>query len=147
MKAKLKLEGLEKVLSRIQTVASRVKDTAPLMARLATLGFKDVIDHFSKEQGPEGKWAPLKPSTIARRRKKGGGAKILQDTGRLRGSIMPQVTSPTRAEIVSTNVVYAPYHQFGVPGRNLPARPFLWLSRQSIDAMQRVAANYLFRGK
>ena len=46
------------------------------------------IDKNFKAEGLEGKWKPLSPNTIAARRKKGKGAKILQDTGHLKSSFV-----------------------------------------------------------
>ena len=46
------------------------------------------VDQNFKKEGIEIKWRPLSPNTIAARRKNGRGAKILQDTGRLKMSFI-----------------------------------------------------------
>lgn len=86
------------------------------------------------------KWAPLKPATIRRRRKKGvGGVEILRDTGRLLNSISPSAPGVTPVDgileitpgmiRVGSNVVYASFHNEGgsIPGRP-PQRQFIWES-------------------
>ena len=46
------------------------------------------VDQNFRKEGIEIKWRPLSPNTIAARRKNGRGAKILQDTGRLKMSFI-----------------------------------------------------------
>lgn len=142
---KIALRGQAALLKVLNELSLKAKDTSALMARLATLGFRDIMDHFAKESGPDGKWSPLKINRrrIGRYRKlRGARHKILQDKGRLRGSIQPVVESPHRAVIATTGVIYAATHQFGNKKRNIPARPFMWLSRQSKDTMFDVARKY-----
>jgi len=62
-----------------------------------------------------------------------GGFKILQDTGKFRGSVTKQVSYNPPAVAVGSNFVGAAVHQFGNPNHkawgkwksNLPARPWL----------------------
>ena len=76
-------------------------------------------------------WKPLAPTTIAGRKKgkrkttKRHSAKILLDTGRLRGSITTKKTMIPPTVWIGTNIVYARTHQFGDPSRHIPARPYL----------------------
>lgn len=46
------------------------------------------VDHNFQNEGTEVKWKPLSLRTLAGRRKSGRGAKILQDTGRLKMSFV-----------------------------------------------------------
>ena len=76
--------------------------------------------HFQDETGPTGHWAALRPLTIKGRRKgKGsGGPKILQDTGRLKMSVVGRGTGHVyRLEKMylefGSNLVYSSIHQFG----------------------------------
>jgi phage gpG-like protein len=99
------------------------------------------INKNFKDEGTEKPWQRLAASTIARRRAgnitsaqgrtPGGrvgisgislsGAKILQDTGRLKQSFVSRATN--QSVIVGTALNYATTHQFG-RGR-IPARPML----------------------
>lgn len=107
-----------------------------VFARCKLIMFKDVMDHFKKEEGPDGSWQKLSPLTILRRR--GRNAKILQDTGRLRQSIAG-IHGGTGAE-VGTNIIYGNTHQHGDPKRNIPARTFCFLSE---DAQQRCLNQFI----
>lgn len=140
------IQGQQTILAILKNMERRATDSRGLMARLATLGFTDVMEHFRKEQGPEGRWKPLAPSTIERRRKGKKarlGTKILQDTGRLRGSILPEVTGPRMAKI-GTSLSYAAIHQFGQ--RGIPSRPFMWLSTNAKTRMQDFAFQWVRKG-
>lgn len=70
-------------------------------------------------------------------------SKILVDTGLLRASVISQVAGAgavrkiTKTHIdFGTRIAYANDHQFGVPERNLPARPFLGLSAETRRAIE-----------
>lgn len=103
------------------------------MANLVRLRFNDSADPWGTP------WAPLKPTTIARRRK--GSSVPLRDTGNL----MASVQYKAGADSVSINVGRADrpaaVHQFGNPnnrffGRALapiPARPFLPIRGGRVD--------------
>lgn len=100
-----------------------------LQSAYATLGYKDIIQHFEDESSPWGKWKPLKY-------RKG---KPLQDTGNLRKSITP---SNWRAISSSGIVVFAnaPYGQTHDEGTaKIPQRKFMWIS----DKVQTKMAEYL----
>lgn len=82
--------------------------------RAVGLVFLRWIDQNFKSQGTEKKWAPLKPSTIAGRRKgKGSGtAQTLQDTGRLKQSFSI-LKDDGSSVTVGTNLFYAKFHHVG----------------------------------
>lgn len=121
--------GVQRTLGAL---GDRARNLRPAFAAIgediiatALLGFKDSKDPYGAL------WRPLKPATIAKRRKgKGAGsAKPLLDTGRLRNSITKRLRGNSGVEI-GTNVVYAAIHQFGgQAGRgrkvNIPQRSFL----------------------
>ncbi len=100
------------------------------------------------------------------------GVQILVDTGRLRASILGGLNHVERIGadefVIGTNVEYAPVHEKGArirvtdrqrkflgmeygiwvkPGfvLNVPARPFLRLSREGLDTMERVILQELAR--
>jgi phage virion morphogenesis protein len=79
----------------------------------------NVLFGFRDEKSPDGiKWKALSPQTIARRRN--NSSKILNDTGRLKGSFT-HVATNSHVEI-TTDAEYAPFHQFGTS--KMVARPF-----------------------
>jgi len=93
----------------------------------------ETLKSFALQAEPQHRrpWKPLAPATVAGRRKgkrktsKRHHAKILLDTGRLRGSITIKKTMLPPTVWIGTNIIYARTHQFGARDRNIPARPFL----------------------
>jgi len=102
---------------------------------LNAIGLRQIrfIDQNFRAEGIEKKWAPLKPSTIARRRrgKKPGRDKILQDTGRLKSSFVHEVQLVRNAVRVGTTVKYAEYHEHGTS--RIPMRKMLPSEKVSKD--------------
>lgn len=102
-----------------------------------------VTDNFSQGGSPEGAWPPRKHI--------GDGHPLLMDTlalfaaatGHGKGSIV-KITANRASFGVSSSpggVPYAAAHQFGAPGRNLPARPFLVMSDARLDQMEDAVAD------
>jgi len=72
--------------------------------------------------------------------------KILQDTGRLKGSIKPY--SNAYGAEVKTSVEYAAAHNYGYSPRNLPARPFMRdLSENSKSRIAKLLQIHLFNAR
>lgn len=134
----------------------KMKDVQGILTALfMTIGFKDIIAHFKDEEGPDGQWPRRAASTQERyqnilsgRWNPPAGAtraqfnpsnNLLQMTGRLRGSILPTSVKTRRIAngiVVFSNVKYSAAHDYGDPGRGIPARPFMWLSDDAIGDMQ-----------
>lgn len=92
----------------------------------------------SEKTAPDGaKWAPLKPSTVARK----GSANILVHTSRLLGSITHIATTTTA--IAGTNVFYGVFHQGGTS--KMVARPFVGLSSENQSELERVVHAFIAR--
>lgn len=117
---------------RAARAAGRLLEPRDILRGVGEEQLKWVVKNFEAE-GLEGRWKPLSPTTLARRRKgRGSGptAKILQDTRRLLMSFNKGATgnvdrlSRNTVE-VGSSLVYARAHDQGVPARNLPARPIL----------------------
>lgn len=127
MEVKFEGEGFDKLNKAIRDLIRKIKNPIKVFAEAKLIIFQDVMRHFQKQEGPDGKWKPLKLATLKRRRQAGRGAKILQDTGRLKNSISGIASS--RGAEVGTNMVYARTHQKG--RGNIPQRQFLWLSKEA----------------
>ena len=139
----------------------RDKDWASILkAAYATVGHKNIDKHFRDEKGPEGSWAPRKDSTQHRYAKIFAGEwkvpagssrsefspsnKLLQKTGRLKGSILPtNTTKVSRTAIRAfSNVDYSGIHNtggrvkvFGKYTAVLPKREFMWLDDKAREDM------------
>lgn len=122
---------------RLEALAARLSDLKGLLERITPLAARAIERNFDAEGRPH-PWPPLAPATL---RRKPPGLKILELTGRLRRSIRTRVEG--RALVLSTHVPYAAAHQFGLPQRRLPPRPFLVLTRADQEEVARVLAESL----
>lgn len=109
----------EKVRALIKQAGEKAKDLRVPLKRAGILMLGSIDKNFREEGRPK-RWAPLSPMTIAMRRKKGKGAKILQDTGMGKGSIVYEVVSNQKVQI-GTRLDYMRKHQEGAT-INIPAR-------------------------
>ena len=145
-------------------MGSRLKDLTAILKRLyGTMGYKDILDHFKKEEGPEGKWKPRSQFTQERYEAIRRGAaeppegiarsafnpsnRLLQMTGAMRSSILGHNsrTLDSRTILVWANDPKSGKHDRGVDTGfpKIPARPFMWLSNSMKQKIARGAAEYL----
>ena len=124
------MRKLEKDLKRL------VPEAQKKFFKLAAVAiYKDVIGHFEKERGPDGKWKRFKwPDGKIRntRPTKRGGNKMLQDTGRLKGSIVPFVESGAAG--ARTNLEYAGFHNDGTS--KIPKREFAYVDDATMTKLE-----------
>lgn len=128
-----------------------------LQVAFNSVGFGDILQHFRDEKGENNTWPDRKESTIKRYTKIFNGEwktptgtrrsqfnpsnKLLQQTGKLRGSILPanvKKMSPTSIMIFS-NVDYSGVHDTG--GKHIPKRDFMWLSSTGKSKLMEVIMN------
>lgn len=110
----------------------KAKDLRVPLKRASILMLRSIDKNFRAEGRPR-KWAKLAPMTIAMRRKKGKGAKILQDTGGLKGSFDYKVVSKQQAKI-GTMYKFAKIHQKGKTVR-IPARDIYPVKAKALHFM------------
>lgn len=143
----LEMLGIESVKKDIKALKER-PEAIEVWSTVAMILKAETLRLFQNECGPDGRaWKPLSAKTILARRKgkrKNLGTKILQDSGRLRGSISERYGAGW-AEI-GTTVKYAPVHQYGSKKRNIPARPFIGLSQVMADRIQATMLKWLEQG-
>jgi phage gpG-like protein len=118
--------------------------------------YRDYIEHFRKQEGPEGAWAPWSKMYAEHMQKKGmGGRNILQISGRLRQTAIPSagdvVNRGTADGILFYNNAqtksgfpYAYAHDAGGP--KLPARKFMWLSPKAMASIIAQTVKWLAEG-
>jgi phage virion morphogenesis protein len=87
-----------------------VRDTTPIMARLAGM-LEGYIDENFEQEGRPTKWKPLSKEYEAQKTTLYGKASILQTTEDLASSVQPSYGRDYAQ--VSTNLVYAAIHHFG----------------------------------
>lgn len=146
---RIEFEGLSEVSDRLRQLRDRTGDLKPALKNIGEYMRMRTEENFQNEQTPDGQgWTPLKPKTLQqKRRKKSSINKILQDTGDLRSSLAYQVDDSS--VIIGTNIKVSngyslgAIHQFGAPKRNIPARPFLGLSRDDVDEVINIIGDHL----
>lgn len=142
------------------SIGVKIKNGANLLkVAFNTAGFKDVIDHFDKEEGPSGRWKPRAESTqtryslIASGRiappkgfKRGSFSpsnKLLQLTGNLRKSFLPGNIRKLDSQTIVffNNALYSSGHDEGT--KTIPQREFMWLSDRAQDRMAEIVLSLL----
>ena len=126
------VKGDEKVKALLKKAGNKAKNLRIPLKRCGILMIRSIDKNFRAEGRPK-RWALLSPMTIAMRRKKGKGAKILQDTGHGKGSIVYKVVSNQKVQI-GTPLGYMKIHQEGgsikIPARDIypvKARVLHWV--------------------
>ena len=139
-----------KITKRGQELAKRIerlKDPAPALEEIGKILQANTLARimFTKK-GPDNKaWPAWATSTLMARIKKGNAAQgLLYDTGNLARSIKYQVQGKQVVVGSDGSAPYATYLQEGTP--NMPARPFIGISRQDQAEIHREMLNFL-RGK
>ena len=134
---------LDSALDRLQHLSDRLQDAAALLAPAVPVVAAAIQRNFEEEGRPE-RWPPLSPGYALWKAARYPGRKILERTGALRSSIRVGIEPTAPAALVaSTDVPYAAAHQFGVPPRNLPPRPFLVLTDEDREEVAQAIADAL----
>jgi phage gpG-like protein len=109
---------LRRLMEDFEDAAERLPELMPAVAEVLVSA---VSQEFETEG--RGRWQKLADSTLESRRRRGRGAKILQDSGIFAGSIMPYVEHDLAEAF--TNVPYAIFHTSDEPRTVIPYRnPF-----------------------
>lgn len=123
-------------------------DLTPLMEAIGTVLENNTRQRFADKQSPTGvTWASLAPKTVKhktnKRVTKDGvtATGVLVESGDLFRSII-SVASNGRLE-VGTDREYGVFHQIGIVGENLPARPFLGIGDDDKNEINNVVNDYL----
>ncbi len=133
-----------KLVAALRRLIASGRDLTPAMRRAAGIMHDAVEENFEQEGRP--KWKSLAASTLRQRAKEGSTGKILQRRGNLARSITRHADADSA--MVGTNLVYAAIHQLGgQAGRGrkvkIPARPYLELTRDDEDAIEKSFAKFL----
>jgi phage virion morphogenesis protein len=106
--ARIELKGDKEVQRVLQQAARDGEDLTPAWRDVGEYLQREVRERFETQRDPEGEpWAPISDATAKRK----GNDRILQDTGRLEGSITYEVAPLSLTQ--GTNLEYAAIHQFG----------------------------------
>ena len=124
-----------------------------LRTAFSVFGIKDIVQHFSDEQGDDGKWKPRSQYTnmiydmISSGKKSAppgisssafrSSNKILQLTRALRQSFIPaNIQQKGKSTLLFfSNIEYSGKHDRGEEG--MPKRSFMWLSENAMEYMSK----------
>lgn len=145
---------MRKLLKQISDRVGNIVDPSNAISSIfGTIVFQDIMDHFNRQSGPNGRWKPwseIYARDMSRRGK--GGNRILQDTGRLRQGVTPGNVRRSSRGLIWYNPVrtrhgfpYAVAHDEG--GRKLPQREFMWLSGRALQKITQASLDYIEKGK
>jgi phage gpG-like protein len=147
---KMAQQWMRRLLAAVGKTQSGASDYANL---LSTVVFRDIVDHFQQEEGPDGPWAAWAFAYFMHLRRIGkGGNKILQDSGRLRMAFTPASWRSVTGGILWYNPAktksgfpYAKAHDDG--GSVLPQRQFMWLSDSARENLAEMTLQFILENE
>jgi phage gpG-like protein len=107
---------------------------------IANILRNDVLSHIATQDGDGKQWEDLKPKTWEWKRKHGY-TNMLVNTGNLRRRNIPKAGKDYA--LVYNDLDYAVRQNNG--DKNLPARPWMWLSDIGLKKITKLMANYIVR--
>lgn len=128
-------------------IAKRAAQPQKAMEKVSEMMLFDVHRHFTVSEGLEGQqWAGLKQSTWEWKTKHGYYS-MLRNTGNLwKNNIQSWGNDFAKISNIARNKkgdYYGYYHQYGT--KNMPARPFMWLSTPALNRISLYMANFLIK--
>jgi hypothetical protein len=152
---------VRKWLSEVSSKLKKSKDAhKDYVILLSAIVYKDIIDHFDKEMGPDGKWkkwSRLYSEMMTKRGKSGN--KILQDTVNLRQRVGPIERGGNFRKAkdgilwfnnakTKKDFPYAFAHDNDTESRKtLPRRSFMWLSDKALESISKQTLEFLMSEK
>lgn len=127
MNIDVRVTGLREARANLQAMRERAKDLSPAWEELLTWWAITNVEQFSS-RGRRWRtpWAPLKPRTLAQKRRQGFLSDPLVRTSQMRADLTRRPLGAehiTRDTVVAgTDQPYAKYHQSTAPRRRLPRR-------------------------
>ena len=144
------IRALRQYVQRMKVPEPGLKRVGEYVKGLSQQAFKDQSDPTTGQR-----WAPLRPVTLElRKNKDNASTKILRDDGHLLKSIHKIITGKTTVA-VGSDKVYGSMHQYGgttssrsmIPGKKIPARPFLGFDRAGGKEISRIMKDYILEGR
>lgn len=130
--------SLDDVNKRLSGLKDKLHDLSQPLNEIGQYLLASTDIGFEREMNPYGiPWKPNAPFILQMKRRKGLILKVLQATGRLRGSISYRVNNEEL--MIGTNVDYAYKHQLGI---DVPKREFLGISEQNLADITEILDSY-----
>lgn len=139
----------EEYLAHLEKMATQQEnmDWSPVLREyVEPLIANDILDHFAAQEGPYETWAAHAPTTIDRYGTHSllilSGVLAAAATGEGTGHI--SIITPNSIEygVDAGVILYAWAQQEGIDERNLPARPYVWLSELALEQINARVADY-----
>ncbi len=153
------------VLRGFDAMRAAGKDLRPVFRTVREALRQDVQDHFERNEGPEGRWAPYARSTLDRalqrrkfKRKRGasrghftkrGESWARNQLGRLKWPSAHKFIMDAQSLVYVARTGWAGVHQFGGTagkGSVIPARPFMWASEKLVNEFRHALIGHLLGG-
>lgn len=136
----IEVTGLDELRAKLEALEAAL-DVEDILDESEALLLNRIRARFLAEEGPDAPWPESKAAKIrkaggytVRKGKKYTGTGTLFESGTLFHSIHAYSLGPGERAI-GTDVRYAPFHQFGLPGF-IPPRPFLGFSDEDIGLVE-----------
>jgi phage gpG-like protein len=126
----VEVRGLRQARETLQAMHTRAHDLTPAWQELITWWAGTNIEQFtSRGRRWRTPWEPLRPTTLAQKRRQGFLSEPLVRSTKMRDELTRRplgVEHVTHDRLdVGTDVAYAKFHQRGAPRAHLPRRPLV----------------------
>jgi len=139
-KINVDITGQDQLTAALEHMSKRVANLRPALQDIGEYLLLAHDERFAAQESPEGDpWEPLNEKY--KQRKKRNKEKILTLDDLLGGTLRYQASAASL--VFGTDRVYGATHQFGRDEANIPARPFLGLSRADETEVLRLLENHL----
>lgn len=129
------VRAADNLVARLQNLNAPLAETGAYLENRAK-------DRFQFQKDPSGKpWAPLRPATVAEKKRLGKSSNILTRDALLSASIAFAVSG--NEVRVKPSEDYGIFHQLGVKKRNLPARVFMGFESSDPDRIGQIFRDHL----
>ncbi len=144
--AVVKTKNFDRTRKALDRIRKRLDRPGGFLGYAGAKGHKEIMRHFADEEGEKGRsWKALSPATEAGRRagpRPSMGNKILQDTGRLRGSIVWMKAGKAAVKYLAL-VKYAVFHDKGIG--KLPKRAFMFFPTKLLQGLAGKFAKHVLK--
>ncbi len=156
-KAQFKDKKVQRLLKKINKNLDAIEDRKPeFIKAISPFVFKDIIDHFDKQEGFDGpwkKWSASYQKAISGNSPPRKPGRILLDNGSLRQRIKPTSVRKHKDGLLwfnnaktKTGFPYAYAHDNDQDTRStLPMRSFMWISRNALGKISKITIKNLVK--
>lgn len=162
VKLQYEFKGLDELKAKVRNAEDKFSDLRKPLEQCGIWMYKSIDKNF-QAQGRPNAWAPHAPLTVKLR---GTGAKILQDSGKLRQSVTSKGASGSKYQLSKNQLVIGSnlkargssrllgeIQQYGLPagvhkvfgrkGGGIPARPFMMIQPEDEKMFEKIFKDYI----